>query len=49
MAKSPSPKPAPDAATPQQQGQDKPTGQMTGTADPKPQQGAPIFRDWASI
>jgi hypothetical protein len=50
MAKSPTQKPAPDAAaTPQQQGQEKPAGQMTGTADPKPQQGEPIFRDWAAI
>lgn len=50
MAKSPTPKPASDAgAAPQQQGQEKPAGQMTGTADPKPQQGQPIFRDWAAI
>ena len=50
MAKAPSPKPAPDAAAPQQQqGQDKPAGQMTGATEPKPQQGGPIFRDWAAI
>ena len=50
MAKAPSPKPAPDAAAPQQQqGQDKPAGQMTGTTEPQPQQGGPIFRDWAAI
>jgi hypothetical protein len=50
MAKSPTQKPAPDAATaPQQQGQEKPAGQMTGTADQKTQQGEPIFRDWAAI
>jgi hypothetical protein len=50
MAKSPTPKPAPDAASsPQQQGHEKPAGQMTGTADPKPQQGTPIYKDWASI
>jgi hypothetical protein len=50
MAKSPTPKPAPETASvPQQQGQEKPSGQMTGTAEQKPQQGQPIFRDWASI
>lgn len=50
MAKSPTPKPATEPAqAPQQQGQEKPAGQMTGTAEPKPQQGQPIFRDWAAI
>jgi hypothetical protein len=46
MAKTPKPDPKP---APQQQGDDKPAGQMTGTTPPKPQQGQPIYRDWAAI
>lgn len=50
MAKTPTPKSGQDApAAPQQQGQERPAGQMTGTAEPAPQQGQPIFRDWAAI
>ncbi len=50
MAKTPKAKPAPEpAAAPQQQGEDKPAGQMTGTEAAQPQQGQPIFRDWAAI
>lgn len=41
-------KPAPTPVV-QQQGDGKPAGQMSGTAEPKPQQGQPIYRDWASI
>lgn len=46
MATSTTPDPKP--ASPQQ-GDAKPAGQMTGTTPPGPQQGQPIYRDWAAI
>jgi hypothetical protein len=46
MAKTPKPDPKP---APQQQGDARPGGQMTGSDAPKPQQGQPIYRDWAAI
>lgn len=41
-------KPLPTPA-PQQQGDASPSGQMAGITQPKPQQGQPIYRDWAAI
>jgi hypothetical protein len=42
--------PRPDTRpAPQQQGDGAPAGQMTGDAAQKPQQGTPVYRDWAAI